>query len=548
MKTLKYISILLVLLTFSQCRTLEEYNVSPNNMEVGTAGPEDMMDEIICNGALNYQTRFYDTYAELMQYTCLGGSSNEVIHRYFIGPSYVAASWSQPAKWAANADHMYKLAVKAENENYQAIAITLRTFWMDMLSTIFGYVPFSEAFSLRDKNINKPRFDSPRELYTALIKDLDLANSLYDTTKGLTNPGKDKLYNGNVSKWQKFTNSLQLRILMRLSNRSSEMEIELGESVAQKINRIMKNPSEFPIMTSWEDNATVYFSGESPFQNGWGANQQSSLSGHRGSEYFISVLNGKNDPRKWIWFIPWSGSIAWMGVQSGMPGDDTATAGYPVMNFDLFNNYNLPVSFMNYDEVCFILAEACYRTDDDHWTAIGGTAQASEWYSKAIRASCEYWRHIYKDVIGLNGRDEKTYLYRNYAAFESHWSNNNNAELVAVMDDLAIDNFIANSVPFDVKEGLRCIIEQKYVAMFRVGTESWCDYRRTGYPQLSIGLGCYNNGILPMRFIYPVNTKTTNPDNYNALLEELRSTYYDGGDDMLTPIWWSEAGLAKEIR
>ena len=46
MKTLKYISIVLVLLTFSQCRTLEEYNVSPNQVELGLAHPADMMDEI----------------------------------------------------------------------------------------------------------------------------------------------------------------------------------------------------------------------------------------------------------------------------------------------------------------------------------------------------------------------------------------------------------------------------------------------------------------------------------------------------------------------
>ena len=67
MKTLKYLSVLLVVLTFSQCRTLEEYNVSPNQIEVGTVQPCDMMDELICNGALNYQQRFYDTFAELMQ-------------------------------------------------------------------------------------------------------------------------------------------------------------------------------------------------------------------------------------------------------------------------------------------------------------------------------------------------------------------------------------------------------------------------------------------------------------------------------------------------
>ena len=548
MKTLKYLSVLLVMLTFSQCRTLEEYNESPNQIEVGNVQACDMMDEIICNGALNYQQRFYDTFAELMQYTCAGGSSSNVIHRYYIAPSYIINCWNNPAKWAANADHMYQLAVKEESENYQAVALTLRALWMDQLTAIFGYVPFSEAFLLRDQNINKPKFDAPKDIYAQLIKDLDLANSLYDVSMNLSNATKDKLFQGDTKKWQKFTNSLQLRILMRLSNRSTDMEILLGESVAQWIKKIIDNPATYPIMTSWDDNAVVKFSGEAPFQNSWGGYQQSTLAGHRGAEYFIAALNGKNDPRKWIWFIPWSQSIAWMGVQSGMPGDDTATAGYPLMNYEIFISYKLPVSFMNYDEVCFILAEAYLRDDDDHWAAIaGGEARVTEWYNKGVRASIEFWRDLYVNYFKQNGRNINS-NYRNFAAVEPMFDDYNQIEMAPVMDDASISDFISNSVPFDIRNGLECIMNQKYVANFRIMTEAWNDYRRTGFPKLTIGTGTQNNGVLPLRLEYPTTTKTTNPDNYQAVLETLRNTYYDGADNMLTPVWWSEAGLAKEIR
>ena len=546
MKTLKYLSVLLVLLTLCQCRTLEEFNQSPNQIEVGRVEPCDMMDDIICNGALNYQQRFYDTFAELMQYTCAGGSTANVIHRYYLAPSYVTNCWDNPAKWAANADHMYQLALKTESENYQAVALTLRALWMDQLTSIFGYVPFSEAFKLRDENLNKPKFDAPKDVYAALIRDLDLANSLYDTSMSLSNPSKDKLFQGDTKKWQKFTNSLQLRILMRLSNRSTDMEIILGESVAQWIKKIIDNPSKYPIMESYEDNAIVKFSGESPFQNNWGGYQQSTLSGHRGAEFFIALLNGKNDPRKWIWFIPWSQSIAWMGVQSGMPGD--ATAGYPLMNYEIFISYKLPVSFMNYDEVCFILAEAYLRNDDDHWAAIaGGEARITEWYNKGVRASIEFWRDLYVNYFKQNGRNINS-NYRNFAAVEPMYDDYNHVEMQPIMDDASIDTFINVSVPFDIKNGLECIIEQKYVANFRIMTEAWSDYRRTGYPKLTIGTGVQNNGVLPLRLEYPTTTKTTNPDNYQAVVQTLRNTYYDGADNMLTPVWWSEAGLAKEIR
>ena len=91
-------------------------------------------------------------------------------------------------------------------------------------------------------------------------------------------------------------------------------------------------------------------------------------------------------------------------------------------------------------------------------------------------------------------------------------------------------------------------MNQKYVANFRIMTEAWNDYRRTGYPKLTIGTGTQNNGVLPLRLEYPTTTKTTNPDSYADVVETLRNTYYDGADNMLTPVWWSEAGLAKEIR
>lgn len=549
MKTLKYIAAALVLFTASSCRTLEEYNVSPNQIPVGDAQPCDMMDEILCSGALNCQQRFYDTFAELMQYTCVTSSSNEVVHRYYLAPSYINNVWNNFARWAVNADHMYDLAVEAGDENYQAVAITLRTMYFEMLTAVFGYIPFFEANELRN-GINKPKFDAPIDIYEQLVLDLEKANSLYNTGRNLSNPTKDKMYGGDTAKWQKFTNSLMLRILMRLSNRSNDMVIRWGVSVAQKIKTILDDPATYPLMSSWEDNACIYYSGESPFQNTWGGYTESTMAGHRGSEFLIAQLNGYEDPRKWLWFIPYSSSVGWMGIMSGMAGDETQSAGYPVMQFSTFLNYKLPVSFMNYDEVCFLIAEAYCRDDDDNWTAISASVGTiTDWYNKGVRASCEFWRHIFCDWLGLRGGENatKTTAYRDFTAVTPRVGLSG-VELVPVIDDAAIDRFINESRPFDITNWKECIYLQKYIANFRVCLEGYNDYRRTGYPNLTIGTGTYNNQTLPYRLVYPTTTRTTNPDNYNAVLNTLATTYYDGADNMLTPVWWSEAGLAKEIR
>lgn len=558
----------MVLLTAFSCRSLEEYNQSPNQIPVGTARPADMMDEILCNGATNLQQRFYDTFAEIMQYTCVTSSSNEVICRYYFAPSYVENCWDNFSKWAANADHMYTLALPEDGEeptkdqrNYQAIALTLKAYFVDLLVSTFGYIPYSEAFQIRD-GVTKPKFDSPYEIYTQVIKDLEKANDLYYTDKNLSNPSKDKIYGGNTTKWRKFTNSLRLRLLMRLSLRSTEMEIVWGKSVAQKIKEIIDNPSANPVMTSYRDNAVVYFDGDAPFQNPWGAYTESTLAGHRMTENTYDLLKAKNDPRLWIWFMPYSSGYGWIGIESGVPGDDVISAGYSVMNFQIMNNYKLPMSFMNYDEVCFLIAEAYARNDDEHWQQIVGTeAIIREWYNKGIRASCEFWRYIYTDWLGYSGRFitlASSSYYRNFTALEpvdlalvdedgnptgtiKHYD--------PVMTDQVIDDYlISEPVALDMRNPIKSIIYQKYIACFRICLEGWCDYRRTGYPELKIGSGTYNNHVLPYRLVYPSRTKTTNPDNYQAVLAKLAATYYDGADNMLTPIWWSEAALQKEIR
>ena len=205
---------------------------------------------------------------------------------------------------------------------------------------------------------------------------------------------------------------------------------------------------------------------------------------------------------------------------------------------------------MNYDEVCFIKAEAYYRTDDDHWSAKANNVTAEYWYQEGIRQSCEFWRYLYCDWFGLDGYLAPSLgtAYRDFTAVEPIVSPTQGNELVPVIDNAAIENYINEFAKFDIRNGIECIMREKYIANFRVMTEAYNDYRRTGYPQISIGTGTQNNGQFPTRLIYPTKSKTTNPDNYQAALDYLRATYYDGNDDMLTPVWWSLAGLAKEIR
>jgi len=67
-----------------------------------------------------------------------------------------------------------------------------------------------------------------------------------------------------------------------------------------------------------------------------------------------------------------------------------------------------------------------------------------------------------------------------------------------------IQKRVVLSGSFDEK--LKTVMTQKYVALF-LNPESWVDYRRTGYPEITPAVGGSTalnpNGGIPRRFAYP---------------------------------------------
>lgn len=502
MKMLKYTLIAgLLLAAATACTTrFDEYNTNPNEMDLWKISPAGMIQELLYAGTEVFLYRTWQLNGELIQYT-IAGSGNNTYHRYVVENSVGATAWSNLYMQAANADHMRLLAQRRDDPNYEAIAITLRTLFLQNIADLFGDIPFTQAFKGSSENIKQPAFDSQESVYRALLDDLEQANSLYDTSISLDRSTRDLLYKGDLVKWRRFNNSLYLRLLMRLSNRNAAL------GVAEKIAEIFNNPDKYPVFTGNDDNATMRYDDVEPFVNYWGKRlntQFTTSTGRRPAEQIIRMMDEPGDPRIGIWFLQPSGAEGWKGGQSGIEAQDADFTGIANLNKPNLGEYASPYSLMKYDEVLFILAEAMQRG----W--IVGDVESC--YRSAVRASIEYWRGV--DTSGLN------------------------------ITDRVIENFLEN-VPYDGT--LESIINQKYVALFWVGYEAWAEYRRTGYPELTIGSGTFNDHVLPTRLVYPTNTMETNRVNYDAAVERLRN-YYGGADDMKTPVWWSKAAVDKGIK
>lgn len=115
----------------------------------------------------------------------------------------------------------------------------------------------------------------------------------------------------------------------------------------------------------------------------------------------------------------------------------------------------------------------------------------------------------------------------------------------AGISDSDINTFINHpDVYFDVAQTDEALTEklanQKHLALFWMGMEAWHEYRRTGYPELTIGAGTLNDRILPTRFAYPSATVASNSENASAAIANM-----GGSNDMKTPVWWSKQAIGN---
>ena len=519
MKTIRNIFISgLAAILFTACTSeFEEINTNPNTTTVGAINAYGMFEPLLYNGAnawLNY-TWYWNN--ELIQFTAFTGGTTRQEHRYFISDGNWLSVWNLYARYANNALHMYDLSIEQNEPALTAIALTLKVLYMSNLTDIFGDIPYSEAFTARKLNGTiKPVFDSQEDVYELMFADLEAANTIYASNPVFAKKSLDGMYGGSMEKWQKFNNSLYLRLLCRVSGRSSM-------NAGAKIAEIIANPTVYPVFTSNADNATVIFSGTDPYRNQFAITSEGEFtsSGRKLTEQLIKMtvitnagIQTYQDPR-----LPVIGkknpslvsnpTNIWKGTVAGCTEEERTSVdlGTSWLNFKVFCRPSAPGWFMDYAEVRFILAEAAMKG-----YIAGGEAQAKIYYESAVTASMEKWSPLgaFSEVpVAISGTDISTFL----ASALGSW------DLAANKNEL-----IAN---------------QKYLALFWMGMEAYHEYRRTGFPVLTIGAGTvYNDYILPTRFAYPTTTMATN--NANAV-EAL--TRMGGENDMKTPVWWSRQAI-----
>jgi len=470
--------VLVAVMTASCTKKFEEVNTDPNRID--KISPGTLLNPILYNVSAYNMQRADDITFNLMQVALPFPSASGGLHRYDVSENIGSGTWSTYYQWLNNVKEMYAAAVTAQDVNYQGIALVLNAWIYSNLTDCFGDVPMDEANRAEGESILRPKFNTQKEVYTKILKDLDSANSLFNISKAMTY-GTEILFANNVTKWKKFGNSLRLRLLLRVS-RKTEM------NAWAQLRTMVDNPTTYPVFTANNEAAVLSLTGVTPLVSPWG--RAVDFTSYRASgKFFLDGLNTLNDPRRAKFATQarnasGSATIGYVGIPSGYGGSENQFNYIP-------SNVNVSLvtapminPLMTYAEVEFIRAELEWHD--------GNAAAAKSAYERGTKAAIEQW--------GLTMP----------------------ADYFTVNINAAYDGTLSR------------IILQKYYALTFVDFQQWFEYRRTGLPLLPVADGMLNGKKMPVRFKYPLTVRNLNTENYQ------KAAAACGNDDINFKSWWAQ--------
>lgn len=397
--------------------------------------------------------------------------------------------------------------------NFRAASMVLKVFDLHRMTDIYGDIPYSEAGKgLDGPEYWFPKYDSQEEVYNAMIADLLQARGLFsEAARGFGS--QDFVYGGDISKWRKFTNSLLMRIAMRMSN--------VDEAKARAVFAEASNSGAFD---SIDDMATIQFANgpQGINRNGlndgyWGNNKYSRDC--KISDTFIQWMKANNDPRLNIVAGPignpedpstWDTEVSSI---KGLPNGYNSTTLRPLLTADELADYNvngnrifsmLNLKYLDWEDPYYLISYAEVELMKAEAALMGWIgSDPADHFSKGVAAAINSWT-LFDDSFERTPAEVQAYIAgRGFGAASTE------------------DKF-------------RLIGEEYWAATYLNDIESWANWRRTGYPELTPTQdpNAFEGNFIPRRLRYWENEIGSNPENYQAATSRM------GGDLFATKMWW----------
>ncbi len=372
------------------------------------------------------------------------------------------------------------------NDNQIAVALIMKVWVAQNITDCWGPIPYTNA--LQGPSSPKPAYDSQEVAYNAMIADLANARSLIKTDAD--GPQGDVIYGGNMDNWNKFCNSLTLRVGMRMADANNDAAKAAVETAIAG-----------GVFTSNADNALFTYGEGAPNNNPLNEDYKT-RNDFAASDVMVNLLIDLNDTtRMKAFYAPTFNSVEndtsiFVGEVYGLTEADAAitTNDEVSQRSAMILAADFPGIFMDYAQVEFLLAEAAER-------GYAGSGSAAAHYEAGITASFDFW--------GASGA----------------------AEYIA-QDDVAYA-----SAPGTWREKIG---KQKWIALYMQGIQGWAEWRRLDFGVLKLPddenpeFTTIQGESIPNRMIYPLDEQTLNEASYTDAVTNLLG----GPDNLDTKLWW----------
>ncbi|HHV86724.1 MAG TPA: SusD/RagB family nutrient-binding outer membrane lipoprotein [Petrimonas sp.] len=467
---------LFVILLITNCTgDFEKINTDPDRAKDAPA------TNVLAFSIRYWSSTFYDVWAEMNETSTYAGHLTKIQYideaRYNFRPGVVENKWYYVYRVLNNVNEIRTKAEQDDNQNMLAVSKVFRAYVFQCATDTWRDIPYSDAIKIKD-GVLLPKYDKQEDIYPDLLKELKEAADIFAAKHTDALDEGDLLFKGDIEKWQKFTNSLRLRLAMRIS----EVSKDLAKSTVEEV---LKNPSKYPIMDSNDDNAFFWWQGTSPYEEPWFVDSKG-RDDHGVSDVLINALLELNDPRISEYAYPAASDGKYRGFIIGATAQP-ALASISRVGERFRKDPKGFSPYMRYAEVMFLIAEAAHKG-----FATGGITEAQA-YNAAVEASLL--------ENGVSEEDITAYLA-------------GKGKFNGTLDQLYL---------------------QEWIALFKQGLEAWSLYRRTGIPKthyVAPGSIYPGHNSPPFRYPYPQNEFTLNGANIQPFASEVVDEFW--GKRM----WW----------
>jgi hypothetical protein len=506
------IAVLVLSLFASGCtKSLKGVNVNPNQPTVVT--PNVVLSAALVGTASDMANDFLNLPCWMGYWSRSGNYVPDVqTETYNIANSYANQEWLNMYGNLSNYNYIENQGRATGDPFYIGVSKVMEAYIFSQLVDAFNNVPYSDAFKVA--TVVTPKYDDAQTIYNTLVVELDSSFTYFENAKTFYTSAAtavqknadnqyDLVYGGSraagttdpvarMTSWEQFANTVKLKLLMHQSQVAAQQTFISNEIAATLSYGFIGAGQGASVNPGYQASAGK----DNPFIANFYATSgapEVDQNYYRADTYGVNFYLNNNDNRGFYFYTPVGNTIA--GNNEGDP-NSLPNSNISAVGFGLLQGYTQDEWIMSDFEALFLEAEAVQRG----W--LTGSAQA-----------------LYESAITQN----YVYLY-----------GNGNSTQAAADAATYYTQAIAN-VGWAASSGnpLQAILTQKWAALNGINwLEAYCDYRRTGIPNLPITASpTHLQPQIPVRFLYPQSEVNTNGANVPQL---------GSGAQFTSKIFWNQ--------